>query len=289
MKNYILPLIILCTVFTTRAHAVNTTLISSSATPNISQEFSVDLLLDPQGQSYNAIEGTVSFSDPLVLRRIEDGGSIVHYWINPPTIVGNEISFSGIMPGNFDGLIDPFTPAERAPGKILRLVFTAPSTGNPSIVTSNINVALSNGLGTLQPVAPTQLSVHISGTAHPTTLPLSDTNQPLLQSDIVKDKNLYDGKYTLVFNAIDKESGIARIEVAEGDESFHDATSPYLLRNQTRNLPVHIRVTDTSGNTTLTTIPAAHASTGSITLIIIICCIILIFIWYILEHKKRQI
>jgi hypothetical protein len=68
-----------------------------------------NILLDTQGQSFNAISGTVLFTDTLPhVPRIHTASSIIPLWVKAPTISGNSVTFEGIYPGGFTQLYDQF-------------------------------------------------------------------------------------------------------------------------------------------------------------------------------------
>ncbi|MBI3638284.1 hypothetical protein HY227_00895, partial [Candidatus Wolfebacteria bacterium] len=114
------------------------------------------LKLDPQNQSINAVEGKISFSDNLKLIFVNDGDSIVDLWIQKPILKNNEISFSGIMPGGYNGDLSPFWNGGR-PGKILTLFFAADKVGDGEIKLNDSRALLNDGSGT-----PASLSINNS-------------------------------------------------------------------------------------------------------------------------------
>lgn len=64
----------------------------------------VDVFLDTEGQRINAFEGTLtSESETVQLQKIEDGASVVNFWITEPESSVSQVFFSGITPGGFLG------------------------------------------------------------------------------------------------------------------------------------------------------------------------------------------
>lgn len=254
------------------------------------QQFYVDILLDPEGAAFNGVEGSVQFSsDTLAFVRSEDGNSIVGPWIDRPKIDGDKITFSGIMPNGFDGVIDPFDSKIRKPGTLLRLVFEARAPGVAHIATSGVNITANDGNGTLRSVPDMQLSIPISGETNSSVYALQDTHRPTLAASIVMDKKLYDGRATLIFTASDKESGIDRVEVQEGNRASVVATSPYLLEDQSRTSVITVRAYDISGNVTTVTInPVYTAETIGYILLSFIALIVLVIFTYVLRRKKSN-
>lgn len=252
------------------------------------QQFYVDVLLDPEGAAFNGVEGSVQFSsDTLTFIRSEDGNSVVGPWIDRPQIDGDKITFSGIMPNGFDGVIDPFDSHVRKPGTLLRLVFEARAPGIAHITTSNMRITANDGNGTLRTVPDMELSIPISGEINSSVYALQDTHRPTLVASVVTDKKLYDGRATLIFTASDKESGIDRVEVQEGNQASVVATSPYLLEDQSRTSVITVRAYDISGNVTTVTInPIYTAETIGYILLSFIALIVLVIFIYVLRRKK---
>jgi hypothetical protein len=80
--------------------------------------------------------------------------------------------------------------------------------------------------------------------------------------ELVRDESVYEGKWFIVFNTLDKQSGIDHFEVYETaieNEGFvfgkdgvasiwKDARSPYLLEDQSLNSVIRVRAYDKAGN-----------------------------------------
>lgn len=254
------------------------------------QQFYVDVLLDPDGAAFNGVEGTVQFSaDTLTFIRSEDGNSIVGPWIDRPQVDGDRIRFSGIMPNGFDGVIDPFDSHIRKPGTLLRLVFEGRAPGVGHITTHGMHITANDGNGTLYSIPDTEVAIPVSGETNSSVYALQDTHRPTLVASVVTDKKLYDGRATLIFTASDKESGVDRVEVQEGNHASVVATSPYLLEDQSRTSVITVRAYDISGNVTTVTInPVYTAETIGYILLSFIALIVLSIAIYVLRRKKSN-
>jgi hypothetical protein len=249
------------------------------------QQFYVDVVIDPQGKSFNAIQGTIVFSnDNLSLVRTETGSSNVTFFVDPPTLKGNTITFSGIIPGGFSGLINPFDPTHPGPAEIVRLVFMGKAAGEAQIIATGMTIADNDGQGTLETVPDQRSFLSILTTVAPSVYAVHDTTPPLLTASVVQDHDLNNDSYTLVFNATDKQSGIDHVEVKEGSKEWRTVKSPYLLQDQSRKSIISIRAIDNAGNATLVSIDAApHPSDTAVPIVLIIVslCIVL----YVIKQK----
>src|SRR6185369_4821555 len=63
----------------------------------VDDEFSVEIHLDSAGEKVNTVAGDLVFSDQLLaVENVSTANSIVSsYWIQPPVISGNSVTFSG--------------------------------------------------------------------------------------------------------------------------------------------------------------------------------------------------
>lgn len=266
-------------------HAATISLTNIPTTIGQQQQFYVDVTIDPQGKSINAIQGSIVFSsDNLSFVRAETGTSNITFFITPPTLKGNTITFAGIIPSGFNGLINPFDAQHREPGEIMRLVFMGKAAGEAQIIATGTTVADNNGQGTLEFVPDQRNFLSVSTTVSPSTYTTHDTKPPLITALVAQDTNLDNGKYALIFNAVDKQSGIDHVEVKEGGADWQTVQSPYVLHDQSRKSIILVRAIDVAGNTTLVTINAAPHADDS-TFIVCFGLILLALILYFINKK----
>lgn len=219
----------------------------------VGERIPVDIFVDTNGSSVNALSLTVDFPETLTYDGSSDADSILNAWIQKPHLVkGNQsILLSGMIPGGFSGYIDPFTPDTRAPGLLTRLYFKSATVGTVSVTASSITAYISDGKPTLVPVdvMPGNVAVVSKHTVSMPVLGSIDTTAPhSFVPRVVRDALLYEGKYTLVFTTADGESGIDYYEVQEGARPWVRAQSPYVLVDQRVSGPVKVRAVDHSGN-----------------------------------------
>ncbi len=83
------------------------------------------------------------------------------------------------------------------------------------------------------------------------TIPkLTETGAPeKFKAEIYKDAEMFEGKHFIVFDTVDKGSGISRFEIKEGVfSSYKEAASPYVLENQNLDKIISIKVYDKNNN-----------------------------------------
>ena len=114
----------------------------------VGQEFYIDLMLDAEGDDVNAVQATINFTDDIFkFDSLSDGDSIITFWAEKPIYKDGAVSFSGIIPGGFKGVLSPYYQGIR-PGKILRLYFVAEAKGDTIIRLINAKALLNDGQGT---------------------------------------------------------------------------------------------------------------------------------------------
>jgi len=228
------------------------------------QQFRVDLMLDAQGQSINAVEGEIVFPNELLeLEDIRDGDSIINLWIERPR-APRETVFSGVIPGGFEGVLSPYYEGYR-PGKIFSLIFQAKSVGEGIVEVKNAQALLHDGLGTSTELSISTFSFAIRETGR------EIEREPLVEKDtdlpepftpqIAKEPTIFDGKYFVVFVTQDKGSGIDHYEMQENrkekieNRKWIEAESPYVLKDQALKSSIYVKAVDRAGNERIAVIP----------------------------------
>ena len=93
---------------------------------------------------------------------------------------------------------------------------------------------------------------------------------------------MYDGQYFLSFATTDLISGLDHYEVIEGGKEYSDVQSPYLLKDQSLQKRVSVRVYDKAGNFIESSRGTASASTdqnqNTSTMVIISIVIMVAFV-----------
>ncbi len=210
----------------------------------------VSVYLDTSGESINAIDGEVVTLPQADLTEVNDAGSAVSFWIEHPAITqSGVIHFSGIIPNGFVGNKIP----------LFSFVVVDKKRGGLTVGFKNTHAFLNDGTGTEAKGGTKNYSIDFHGGTTPTLIDNStDTEPPESFVPLLgNDKNIFDGKYFVVFSTQDKQSGIDHYEVAE-QEGFISLTynnlpwkvaeSPYLLFDQTQESNIYVKAVDKHGN-----------------------------------------
>lgn len=216
----------------------------------VGEQFYVDLMLDPDGQSVNTISGSLIFpNDNISFVRLEEGKSMIDLWIEKPKLNNdrNTINFSGLMTHGFDGVIDPFNINQKLPGLIVRLVFKAQRPGLINFSTSAFSLNLNDGLGTEIKALPINKELDISNSPNQSKYENPTSGTPELEAYITRDPDIFNNKYILIFNATDKETGIKSVMIKEGQRNWAEIESPYLLKDQSRHSMINLQATNYNG------------------------------------------
>lgn len=253
MKSFF-TLIVITFLVPTVTHAVVVSAVPPTDTIGIQQQFFIDVVVDTEGAPINAVESVVRYT-PQTLRliRIEDGQSIIPLWIESPRDESGTISFAGIIPNGYAGTIDPFDRERVLPGVLVRLVFEAVAAGTATVST-DATVTSNDGQGTAQALPSVATAFRITETPSSAVYRFDDVIAPTLSAQRVRDPNLFDNAYTLIFDVQDKESGVAYVEVKEKKREWKKVTSPYHLEDQRDDATLQVRAFDNARNMTMITI-----------------------------------
>ena len=107
----------------------------------------VDVQFDAEGQSINALAGTLVF-DPsqLILTAVDVKDSIITNWLITPAVGSSSMSWSGIIPGGFEGVRSPYYQGFK-PGKVAEATFTALAAGSTSLSFTDVSAYPNDGTG----------------------------------------------------------------------------------------------------------------------------------------------
>lgn len=228
-------------------------------------EFQVALMINTGEYTLNALQGEVVVSPNLKLIGVEDGKSVISVWNERPRISNPDrlsLPFSGIMAGGYDG----------DAGSVLTVNIRAENDGPATVSLRNPLALNHDGLGSA--VTTTINAVTFS------VLPLVGSSSLITTKDILppesfkpvvsRDENLFSGRYFLVFQTTDKQSGIdyyAVAEVATGGKgsdissAWQNADSPYELKDQNLSSDIYVRAVDRAGNFIVVKVAAENPQT----------------------------
>lgn len=244
-------------------------------------EFLVKVAINTQGELINAVSGEISFPQNfLEIKEIRDGDSIMNLWLDRPSILkSGAVYFSGIIPGGYRG----------TNGSIFSIVFRSKNSGEGEIKITNGQALINDGSGTgssfdSKTFKITILSSSLDSSSRKIVKEISDIEPPeKFKPEITKDPEIFGGKWFLVFATEDKNSGIDHYEVCEGDrDNCTVATSPWLLKNQSRNADISVKAVDKMGNEIIVEV-ATKAVPFKYPIIIAIILVIVFLAWRFLK------
>lgn len=275
MKKFLIILFLILVSYD--AYAARIFIDDSIKTLPSNHEFNVDVFLDTEGISINAIKTDITYPDNLMtLTRVTQNDSIVSTWIDPITTNGNTVSFSGIIFNGVETVIDPITN-EKKLGKLLQLHFKPKGEGNGIIQILDSVVYKNDGLGIPNKINDEYFAFLLSDNV-PFPDELNDITPPEDFVPVVKSfKEIFEGKYVAIFNTKDTESGIDYYEIKEGASEWVRGESPYLLLDQSLRSKIEVKAVDRAGNIKIAEIPG---SGYYIYLYLLLILLIIIFIIY---------
>lgn len=114
---------------------------------NAESQFTITLKLDPENEFINAVEGVLRFPNKLLkVVNIDYDDSVVSTWIIEPNADKDEIHFSGIIPGGFDGVRKPLEQ-NKSPGNLFYITFEGRRKGSGAIALDEVMSLKNDGLG----------------------------------------------------------------------------------------------------------------------------------------------
>ncbi len=220
----------------------------------------VNVLLDTQGTALNAIQGDIALMGSFDSVRISTSNSIVPLWVDAPRAADGVIHFSGVIPGGFGGLLLPDVP-EAKPGLLFSLIIAPAEHQRVTVNARHVTAYLNDGQGTAMalPLARLDFSAGPLPPANALDLASPGTFFPA----IGRDSSVFEGRWFVAWNALDRGSGIGHYEVREqrpGKEGdWIAAASPYILQDQELKSVIEVKAIDTLGNQRIARLEPSHA------------------------------
>jgi len=254
----------------------------------------------------NVVDGSILFDEDYIsVQDVSTGGATFYFWAREPVFSNKEgkISFIGGTPEGF----------QSENGLILRANLRAEKAGETEIkFNDDFSTYLSDGDGSQ--TEKETLSLKISIEERPKNIEPKDEWQVFIEKDLTppepfitnidNSSDLFEGRYFINFFTTDSESGVAYYEIKEGEGKFVKAKSPYVLRDQTLQSFIYIKVVDNAGNDrTLTLEPRVKSpedkfattsthvsySKGLIAGAIMLLGLIFVFVvWGLILYKRRK-
>lgn len=192
----------------------------------------ISVYLDPTA-NVNAVEGVLKLPEGSVVKEVRTGGSVVQYWLETPFVQDGSIPFSGMIPGGFSGTLG----TDDGAGLVLSVVLEGSAEG--ATLTGGA-VYQHDGSGTRLAVADSAVSADGVEAS-----PEEDGTAPEWARAI---RLREDGRTFLILSGVDKGSGIAYFEVAEGFGAFVRTSNPYELTDAHGLTFARVRVVDNAKN-----------------------------------------
>lgn len=229
----------------------------------------------------NAVDGVIKYSENIEPVDISIGDSIFSIWVEQPVIdkVNRTITFAGGTPNGYCGRI-PGDP--RLTNTIVKLIFRSPGFsigGGSGSSTATVEFSpettayLNDGFGTTAPLALYGASIDLSKTAGTV---LQDPWREAVVTDILPPEPFSitleripseTGKYHIIFNTTDKQTGIDQYQVMEepftkiaafewgrADAPWIVSRSPHVLDDQSLNSTIRVKAIDKAGNEYIATL-----------------------------------
>jgi hypothetical protein len=233
--------------------------------------FVVDVRLDPNGDCVNVVSADITYpKEYLRASAFSQGESILTLWTEAPKIVSEEgrITFMGGVPGGFCGRIPGDPGYANIVGKIIFSVpATAPYGVTPPVdFLSSTQVLLADGRGTPAPLMTRRAVFTLASSTGASInewldeIREDDVPPEPFSIDLHRDPNTAAGKYFIVFQTTDKQSGVAKYELIERDRDrpqyvrgerspavWRPVESPYVLTDQSLNSTIVVRAIDHAG------------------------------------------
>lgn len=270
----------------------------------------VDVLVASSDETINVVSGTIKYPTNLLnLVDIRTGSSLVSFWVDPPKKGNGEVSFSGVVPGGFNG----------EQGYLFSMYFSIPDKSARSDATSGAitipgsTVLLHDGVGTAAVVTNGLFNFSIvevpkeEGNDY-SELTVDDSEAPEEFDPIItKDDSLMPDVYMLIFSTQDKGGGISHYEIIESpipldfedaidnDLEWQKASSPYVLQDQGLESWVYVKAIDKAGNAQIVSVsPTLTPASNSIPVylllfaIIFLILLLLYLLWRTRKYSVRQ-
>lgn len=282
------------------AHAAS---IDISHITNSHGEILVSVSLDPEGESINSVEGTISFPKEYVeVTSVSTTDSVVPLWLERPKVLTSidlsglsHIHFEGAIPGGFNGVRSAYYNGSKS-GTLFSITLKSLKEGEILALLDGATLYLNDGNATALHVDTTTYPIAITSVTQAIAKPdqLYVENQSL-KPYIAKSELVADGKWALIIQNDETQHGVDHYEVAESKEFFPEKVasyewkkteSPYILKSQKRNVFVHVKALYADGTYTITTLPPVENidSTSDTSSILIFISIVLLALYAIRKY-----
>lgn len=248
MKYFAFPLFIILSFSTAAPVSAASISLVAQQSPK-GEPLSIDVMVDPEGESINSAEVTLSFDPSLyVFSGYESNNGAITLWVTPPKeIQSGTVSFSGVILGGVERMYDPHRPSDfRVP--LTRLLFTEKGSGEGVFSVEKATLLKNDGIGSSLSVS----KKGISTIAHAGTSldeGAVDSVPPLPFTIQITEPSVFgEAPRLATFSALDQETGIARYEVKINNGRFRETQSPLVVPERLLAYSLTVRAIDFAGN-----------------------------------------
>jgi len=271
------------------------------------------------GECVNAFDVVLQYDEGIIPVDVSIGRSIISMWVETPTIdIENRlVTFAGGIPNGYCGRVDG---DPRLTNVLAEISFRAPGMQVGGISEGEImvgfapetSVYLNDGLGTRANAIFFDAQIDLRQTVgsiikDPWLDIVNADNIPPEPFEISLEKGTteFNGKYYIVFNTTDKQTGISHYEVLEeypdtknpfafgaATAPWREVRSPYVLKDQSLRSTIRVRAIDKAGNQYIATLAPQNTARSVPLVLVIVLSIVLILlaaalsVWY---YRRRQL
>jgi len=300
-KNYIIITLLSCFTLAyflpVQANAAFLSVDTVDDLTSISGPVVVTVNLDPEKDSVSAISGTFSVpADLFEVGSISTSNGVVSMWVESPRVIKENyfdlrtrIRFEGILPGGFTGVRSPYYDGAR-PGLVVKITLTPKAEGVGYFLLDDVQVRAHDINGTLLSTKTTDIpftNVQAQKGSAGKNLKPKEVKSNTLQLLLSQSELIEKGAWHLVIREEETLQGVDYIQVAEtrdyrapeySSSLWRKTLSPYVLRNQDRDMFIHVKVVYTNNTFALSTIEPVENSERKSSLPLILVGIILAII-----------
>jgi hypothetical protein len=238
------------------ASAASLYLDPSSGTYGPGDTFFVDVRVNNEDTCINAAQVMLSYPrETLKAVDFSRGASIFSLWIEEPFLdtENGVVRFAGGVPGGYCGRTSGDPALSNVLGRVVFTVLQNTAASASINILQSSEVLLHDGAGTKAPLTTHGANITIASSRMQTENPWlqqvhDDTIPPDPFTAIVEStRDVYGGKYYLVFSTVDKQSGIDHFELLERG-AWKKVESPYALRDQFLRDDIQLKAIDKAGN-----------------------------------------
>ncbi|MBP9714933.1 MAG: hypothetical protein KBD52_00355 [Candidatus Pacebacteria bacterium] len=234
----------------------------------------------------NAVDLNINYNPQKIeFLSFNSANSIIDFWQSEPYLIKDgEIKLSGGILGGFKG----------NKGTILKIYFKAVSVGNSDIIFTQKNVYLADGKGTADVSKSSALILPISENVPVVTLEkekqelAKDTTPPIINLTTVKNPN--ENNNLIVFNVIDKESGVKETQIRYKKyfsfSPWVEAENPVVYERGVWQ--VELRAINNAELESINTIKMPMRLYGKFIFYFLIIIFIVLLIWKIFRYNKDK-